>query len=317
MDSARHDKEMAAPLSDIIEDQEVGQPLSRFWQPLADRWLLLLVIPAAVVLAVLAFQAVKKPVHVIQLTVAPTRELVSGIDSQLGNLSRLAAVAGVNVGKGDASVSDFARLRYLLFSVRLGEYQAQHRPVLSLVFKDQWDGSSWQKPSGPWQWVKDTFYPLFGLEPWVVPDGRSLATYYNDHLSMAEVGETGLHRIRLEDTDLARGEKLLGWLVTDVNEMVRRDAAERAGERAAYLRQQIQLSPVTEYRENLATMLAKEEQTLMLASTSLPFAADVVQPVTSGHNPESQRPLLFGALGGVLGLGFAMFVALLLGPRRR
>ncbi len=308
---------MATALINTDDDREIGQPLVQFWRPLIDRWMLLAVLPLLVVLAVFAVQALKKPVHAIQVTVAPTRESVSGIDSQLGNLSRLAAVAGVNVGKGDSTVSDFARLRYLLFSVRLGEFQAEKRPVLPMVFDDQWDGKAWRKPHGVVQWVKDTFYPMFGLEPWVVPDGRSLATYYNDHLSMNEVGETGLYRIRLEDTNLARGEKLLGWLVADANELVRRDAAERASARAAYLRQQIQRSPVTEYRENLATMLAKEEQTLMLASTSLPFAADVVQPVTSGHNPESQRPLLYAVLGGALGLGLATFIALLLGPRRR
>lgn len=307
---------MVSILAELETNREQGQPAARFLQALVDRWLLLATLPLAIALAILAYQALKKPVHAIQSTVAPTREAVSGLDSQLGNLSRLAAVAGVSVGKGETAVGDFEKFRFLIFSTRLGDFQVANRDILPLVFPKQWDGTGWKRPDGLTQKIKDGLYPLFGLEPWVAPDGRTLAGHYNEQLSISEVGETGLFRVRLLDTDRERGEKLLNWLIKDANELVRRDAAERASARAAYLRQQIQTSAVIEYRENLATMLAKEEQTLMLASTSLPFAAEVIQPVTSGHNPASQRPVLYAALGGAIGFAFAIFLALLLGPKR-
>jgi hypothetical protein len=274
-------------------------------------------IPAISVALVLAIQIFKPPVHTAVAAIAPTREAVTGLDGQLGGLSKLAAVAGVNVGSTRMPVGDFEKFRFLLFSSRLGEYQARTREILPLVFDEEWTGTSWQKPGSLVQIAKDLLYPPFGLVAWAPPDGRSLSRHYDEKLKVSELGESGIFQISIRDTDPDRAQLLLEWVIDDANELVRRDAQSRATKRADYLRQQIATAAVAEYRSNLADLLAKEEQTLMLASTSLPFAADMVQPVTIARNPGSQRPALFAAVAGVLGLSLSVFLALLLGPADR
>lgn len=288
-----------------------------FWQPIRHRWPLIAGITIAAVLLTLAWQAYSTPKYTARAVVYATNQQADGLARQLGSLGGVAALAGASLGKTE-QVSEFEKFRFMLTSERLGDYHARERDMLPIVFWKSWDKDrkDWKRPTGTLQALKDAFWPMFGLEPWQPPDGRSLAKVYSKRLAARAPAESGLLRVSYEDTDPDRAKFILQSAIEDANEIVRQDAAQRAAAKAEYLRSQLAVAQVAEYRINLAMLLATEEQTLMLTSTKLPYAAELVQPYTVSRDPTSQKPVTYGIIALVAGLSIGVFIALMLGPVR-
>lgn len=287
-----------------------------FVQPLRDRWVLVLAIPAALVLLVIVFQALSTPRYTVTAVITATRQDSDGLTGQLGQLGGIAALAGASLGGGD-KVTDFDKYQFLLTSERLAAYHVEKRNILPIVFSAKWDSSTrqWKRPSGFSQTVRDIVYPMFGLDPWTSPDYRMLARHYARSLTTRGISDTGLVEIAYEDTDPERARYVLEAIFEDTNTLLRDEAKAQAESKAGYLRMQLGQADVIEYRVNLAALLAREEQVLMLTSTSGPFAADLVQPYVVSPQPTSQRPLVFAIVAALVGFSISVFVALLLGPR--
>lgn len=285
------------------------------WRPMIVRWKLILGFAIGSVCLTLLWQAIRTPTWVATTVVSPTNRESSDLASKLGRLGGVAALAGASLGESQAA-SEFDRFRFLLTSTRLAEVHVRMRNILPLVFAEDWDSNNqtWVRPTGPIQFVKDTLWPLFGLDPWLPPDARSVAEEYKQRLSQREIGKTGLVQISFRDDQPERAESILRYIMTDANELCRKDAAQQAESKARYLREQLSTATVSEYRFNLASLLATEEQTLMLTSTTLPFAAEIVQPIVTSKQPVSQRPLLYGLIALVIGTGLGVFIALIKGP---
>jgi hypothetical protein len=287
-------------------------------RPLITRWYVVAAAMLLGVFAALLWQAVRTPMYTASSVVAATRDEAASLADRVGGLGGLAAMAGVSLPGG--STTEFDKFKFLVMSERLASYQVETRQILPIVFHRNWDAEAkrWRRPTGPVQAVKDLLWPVFGLDPWVPPDAEALARYYARNLVQRENKDSGLVELSLQADRPGVARELLGLNIRDANAILRGDAALRATERAAYLRRQLQIADVVEHRANLARMLSIEEQTLMLVSTSLPFAAELVQPVTVTNQPTSQRPVLFALIGGLVGLSLGSFVALLmpLAPRR-
>lgn len=297
---------------------EQGRDLGELlWAPIRTRWPMILGLGLLAVLATLAWQATSTPKYTARVVVFATNQESGGLAGQLGSLGSVAALAGASLGR-TKQVSEFDKFEFLLTSARLGDYQAREREILPIVFWRRWDGEkgAWKRPEGPVQTVKDLLWPVFGLPAWLPPDGRDLAEEYDRRLTTRSKGETGLFQLAYVDSDPDRAVRILKAIVEDANELARRDAAARSAAKAEYLREQLQKAQVAEYRTNLAMLLAVEEQTLMLTSTNLPYAAEIVQPFTVSRKPTSQRPVVFGLIAAIVGLSFGLLLALALGPKR-
>lgn len=297
--------------SDIAAD---GYSLQRLvFQPVRAHLKLVLLVPATLVTLTLAHQALRTPEYTASVVVAPTDQSTSSISSQLKGLGGLAALAGAGLPAGE--VTEFDRFKFLLQSARLGNKQADDGTILKLVFRDQWDPATrqWIKRYSPVQMVKDMLWPVFGMPSWLPPDGRDLARHYERTIGLREMGDTGLLQISYVDEDPQRAKIVLDAIVRDTNLLLRDDAADRARAKANYLREQLMITQVAEYRTNLASMLGQQEQILMLSSTSLPFAADTLQPLNISRLPTSQRPFLFGMIAAAVGLCLGIMLALFLG----
>ena len=287
----------------------------RIWQPIRRRWRLVVGGMLVAVAVTLLVQAFVEPTYTASVVLAPSAQSKSS-GNALGKLGGLASIAGVSIDKGETS--EFEKLQFLVFSDRLGDYQARRPDFLHFVFATRWDPRlrQWRRSTGIGQSVKDVLNPLFGLPAWLPPDGRALAKLYDTKLSSKKLGETELVQLSYRDPDAARGAFVLAAIVNDANELLRADAALRASRQASYLRQQLGLAAVLEYRENLASLLGQQEQTLMLTSSHLPYAADMLQPVTVSAVPTSQRPYLYAGIAAVIGLSVSAFIAFLLGVPR-
>ncbi len=293
---------------------ETGTSLSRqLWQPIRMRWKFVLGVTLLAVVLTLVAQAVIPPKYTASVVLGPSDQAESPL-SGLSKLSGLASVAGVSLNdKG--TVSEFDKFQFLVMSDRLGVYQAHEPGFLAMVFDQRWDPATrrWRKPDGLVQSFKDIFNPIFGLPAWLPPDGRDLAELYDQNLAIKKVGETNLIQLNYRDTRPERAGKVLAAIVRDTDLLLRRDAELRARQQATYLRTQMALAQVLEYRQNLAGLLARQEQTLMLTASSQPFSAETLQAPTLSKTATTQRPYLFAAIAAVIGFSVGAFIAIMLG----
>lgn len=289
-----------------------------FIRPLRDRWILVLAIPAVLMLLVILAQALATPKYTVSAVITATRQDSDGLSRQLGQLGGFAALAGASLGTSE-KVTPFEKFQFLLTSERLAAFHVDRRSMLPLVFSVSWDARTqqWQRPSGLGQTVRDLVYPMFGLNPWSAPDYRTLARRYAQNLTIRGISDTGLVEIAYEDSDPERARLVLEAMFEDANTLLREEAKAQAETKATYLRTQLGQAEIIEYRVNLANLLAREEQILMLTSTSGPFAAELVQPYVVSPQPTSQRPLVFAIVAALVGFSISIFVALLLGPREK
>lgn len=287
-------------------DLEIVGGLVRYW-----RW-----IAAATLLAtalMLILQARAAPVYVASAVVSPTNNSNSGQTSKIG---RLASFAGIDLTSAKPA-SNYERFLFLLSSPELAAYQIREHNMLRVVFAGQWDPARhrWKDAAGWNASLRAVINPIFGLPLSPPPDEHALAGYYARALETQKVPDSGLTRLVFHDADPARAKMLLRMLIEDANELLRREAAGYARQQADYLRTRIATTPVQDYRTTLIDLLAEQEQTLLLSNGSMPFAAEQIEAVNASPIP-TKRPLLFGALAGVVAFCLASLVAVIVHNRR-
>ena len=272
------------------------------------RWMLLLGALAGLLLAV-GVEIVSTSRYTATVVLAPAANRTE-MPQLKGGLAALSGLAGGKLGGGNVSSMD--RFGFLLTSTRLTAYQIANRQILRVLFPERWDATlgRWKEPSGLMQTVAGGIKTLFGIPAWLPPDEFAVAKLYERSLAQGKVGDTELVRLSYTDKDAARAERVLRWIVADANEIVRADAALRARQQSVYLREQLRTSTIQDYRDALLALLSQEEQTLMLSSSQLPFAADTVEGGATSLIPTSKRPVTSAIAGTLVGLVLAYLVAL-------
>jgi uncharacterized protein involved in exopolysaccharide biosynthesis len=280
------------------------------------RWWLLLGAIVGVLLA-LTYQLVATPRYTASVVLAPANTRQERSSTGLGGLSGLAGLAGGKLG-GAEKVTSLERFKFLLTSNRLAQWQIQRRHVLFTLYPAQWDAvrRRWKPPTGFLATAIGAFKTLFGIPAWSPPDQFAVQSTYTKNLRQSKVGDTELVRVTYEDTDARRATMILKSIVDDCNEIVRQDSIEHARAEAAYIRQRLRLETLQEYRSTLLLILEEEEQSLMLASTNLPFVAETVENYSVSNVPTSKKPLTYAVGGGLLG-GFLVYVLALFRFNRR
>jgi hypothetical protein len=281
-------------------------PLRAAW-----RWILATVVMFAGLS--LLQQALARPVYSASAVVAASTP-PSGNKS--GNLGRIAAIAGVDLGS--KQVTSFDQFLFIVHSLELSSYQIGVRPMLRLVFADDWDPAlrEWKRPAGFGASLRSAILPMFHLPVWSPPDAMSLADHYDLVLDERKLADSGLVRLVYADTDPRRAAVVLSLIIADGNERLRREAAASARLQAQYLRERIAQTEVREYRNTLIDLLADEEQTLLLSNGAIPYAAKTIEAVNVSPVPTSQRPLIYALIASVLGFSIAAFVAIVSYNRR-
>jgi hypothetical protein len=261
-------------------------------------------------LLAIGYEIVSTPRYTATVVLVPAANRTE-LPQLKGGLAALSGLAGGKLGTGNVSTMD--RFGFLLTSTRLAEHQIALRQVLQVLFPEQWDSAlrRWKEPSGVIQPITGGIKQVFGIPAWTPPDKFAVTKLYEKNLTQAKVGDTDLVRLSYTDSDPARAERVLRWIVDDANEIVRADAGRRAKQQSVYLREQLRTTTFQDYRETLLSLLAQEEQTLMLSNSRMPFAADTIEGDATSPIPTSERPVTSAIAGALLGLVLTYLGALI------
>lgn len=249
--------------------------------------------------------------HQVVYTLAPVTK--SDDTPNLRGFSGLASLAGVPLPSN--SSGDFLTFRFLLISEEVAELLLQDKDLMQSIFEREWNIEE-RKFLAPDKNFVDLFLHriknLFtGNEPviYAAPDGPRLANWMRKNLEITEVKGTGLLELRSETTNPKLLAHLMTMLLKVTDDLMKKRYIVKSEKLTRFYNEQLSKARSREHREALATLLAQEDQKLILALRGDHFVAEPITVPAISLYPTSPNTSLILALSFMLG-GFlgSMFV---------
>jgi uncharacterized protein involved in exopolysaccharide biosynthesis len=211
-----------------------------------------------------------------------------GILSQLGSLSGLASLAGLNLNDNRTSES----IATLKSRELLGGF-IQEQNLLPLLFKRKWDAQAKR-------WKSD--------DPDKQPDVRDGIKYFKDHVfSVEEDKKNGLVTVMVDWRDPKVAAQWANMLVDRVNDIMRARALTQSEYNVGYLKEELTSASVVAMQQSIGRVLESELQKLLLAKEDKEYAfkiLDHAQPPRLRYWPKRLLVIAGASVLGLLGAGF-------------
>jgi len=290
---------MPVPRQDDRADRyadEAEISLYDLWQVVSKyRRLVLGVTLSATVLAGLV-SWMKTPLYRAEVLLSPVTEQDEGsrFTQPFKEFGNIAALAGVNLNRGDKKNESIATLK----SRRFNEQFIEDNKLDRVLFSELWD-------------EKD--------KRWVVSDDTDIPTVwdsyekFNKHVRyIREDRNTGLVTLSIEWEDPDIAAQWANDLVSSVNQDLRQQTVEASNQAIAYLREQLGRTSVVELEQVLHQLIESEMKKIIFANINEAYAFKVIDPATAPEEPFNIRLLMMLVLFTSLGLVIAIVLALVL-----
>ena len=238
----------------------------------------------------------------MKVTAAPSSQ--SSSSSRLGALGGLASLAGMSVGATAASPFDI----YLetLTTENVARRLASDPRIMRTVFKSDWNiqARRWEEPrQGIRARLGRSLKQAIGVPVaiWRAPRERELAGFLSSQMEILRDAKSPVVTITLRHSNPQFAAELLSAVNREADRLIRDNVLVRSRSYADYLSHRLPTVTVAEQREALTQVLSEQEKSIMMASSSVSFAATVVSgPVVSPlpTKPNVMMVILVGILGG-------------------
>ena len=299
--------------SDVTDFGTLAKVVFSYW-----KWII--ATTAACVTCTIIYLQYQPLTYEANMVVAPT---IPPSKAGTGSLLTGSGISNLfNTGASPLEVADFSVFTTLLTSQELAARLEQNDNLLPLVFSDRWDAehNTWRKPSGPTAWLKGVVKKTLGI-PTRVPSSRDLADVLSTHVTISDIGRTGLKQISVRYTNANFALQLLRLISREADAAVRAQEQQRTLAYIDFLKLQLQQVTLNEQRQTLTQILAVEERDQMLTSIDMPFSFKLVEQPRLLPDPVEPQPiraiLLTIAWGPVLGILLVMIRILLVWTYRK
>jgi rubrerythrin len=245
-------------------------------------------------------------------TLAP----VSTSDSRpsLSGLGGLASLAGVSLPSN--SSNDFLTFRFLLISEEVTEILLQDSNLVQSIFVDEWNmqEQKFQRPDP--SLAKLILSPIKRLltgnetRAYIAPNASRLFAWMQDNIQISEDKETGFLVMKSTSSQPELMIHLMQMTSKTTDDLMKNRFIKRSEETLDFYNKQLSKARAREHREALATLLAEEDQKLILALRGQHFIAEPVTIPSVSLYPTSPKSSLVLALsivlGGFLGSAFVL-----------
>jgi uncharacterized protein involved in exopolysaccharide biosynthesis len=275
--------------------------LHDLWRVVSQyRRLVLGVTLSAIVLAGLV-SWLKTPLYRAEVLLSPVTDRDGGnryLQSfkQFGNI---AALAGVNLNRGDKKSESIATLK----SRKFNEQFIKDNKLDRVLFADLWDEKN---------------------KRWAISDDTEIPTLWDSYEKfdkrvrrIREDRNTGLVTLSIEWEDPDLAAQWANDLVTSVNQTLRQQTVETSNQAIAYLQEQLGKTSVVELQQVLHQLIESEMKKIIFANINEAYAFKVIDPASAPEKPFNARLLVMLLLSTVLGLMLGIFLAFILNAVRR
>ena len=273
-----------------------------FERLVAGKWIIALVTALCMVVAI-AYLNVATYEYTVTYSVIPAQS--EGKSDGGGGVGSLASLAGFALGGGGDTLQ-FDLYLDGLTSVETARELLRDESLIRRIFASEWDDAAqrWTEPSGFGVMRRRLFDRLTGWpeQPWQSPGAIRVSAMLDRLLEIEESGGSQIVIVSMEHPNPELAVDLLTALNATVDARLRARTLARAEDSVRFLRRALAEANISEVRLALAQALSAREQERMLASSTLPFAADVISEAIATRSPTSPQPRLALSVALVLGL---------------
>jgi len=239
----------------------------------------------------------------VSILLAPVQEEQS--KPNFGNLGGLASLAGISLPTGNAS--DFAKYEIMLKTQEISTLVFKEQNLVQALFSKEWDNTQQifrapkQNRTTPIKnYVKEL---LTGRPPkeYTEPSPARLTRFINGNISIGLDKKTQYLNLSAESSNPELLTKLLVSMIKNTDELFKKKFIKQANDAVQFYQIKISKARSQEHRQILATLIAKEERKLLLATRDGPFVAEILTGPNTSLNPTSPKASLILALSILLG----------------
>lgn len=244
-----------------------------------------------------------------EVLLAPVEE--SGGLKIPGQLSGLAALAGVNLGGGGGSKTELA-IEVLKSREFLGRFIETYDLLVPIMAAKGWDRTTNTLEidediidTASNTWVRDVPAPRQAK-----PSVQETYTEFLKLINVQQDTKTNMVRLSVEYYSPELAQQWATQLVADLNQYMREREAADASRSIAYLNSQVAQTNLADARSMLFSLIEEQTKTLMLANVRDEYVFSTVDPaVVPEIKDKPKRSLIVAVavvLGGMLGMFFVL-----------
>ena len=219
-----------------------------------------------------------------------------------GQYGGLAAMAGIDLGSGDAGLeSALALLKSRKFIISFINEEGL-KPVL---FPDKWDEETkvWFTPApGMRSRIKSALVGSANDEV-LDPKPSDLRAYgaFSKIMTVSEDKKSGLVTIKVDSENPVMAANWANKIVVRLNAYLKDEAISQSDQNIRYLEQEIVDTPLVEFKTALYELVETEAKSKMFANVQKEYALKVIDPAVVPEGPIKPKRYLILILGVLLG----------------
>jgi len=233
----------------------------------------------------------------------------------LSGLGGIASLTGIEIPTG--SSGEFNVYKELLYSDEVAQKIMRNEKLVQKIFYKEWNKfdkkySEIEKSSlGDLRsWLKKVLIGGSQLE-YIPPNSKRLARFVFKNIDMSEDKKTGFLTLEAQHSNPKMIISLIIEITNASDEIMRDRYIKFSKEPLNYYKEKLNASRAREHREALARLISREEQKLMLASSSKYFTAEPIKNPEVSIYPTSPKPLMTLVLASLFGLIISIMLALI------
>lgn len=242
--------------------------------------------------------------YTAEMRVIPSQAPANSTSSRADKLGGLASLVGITTDS--EQISPFKLYIEEMTSRDTASALVKDKSIAQVVFAREWDNIAkrWEQPASERSGTKVALKAILGFPPsiWQAPNGARMQEFLSTRLRIDSAPTRTVTVIGFDDDDPKFAVKVLAALNSIVDGHLRAVALTRSTEYARFLETKLATITIAEHRVAVTSALSEQEKLIMLASSSAPFAADLIEAPTDSLKPTSPRPTLVIAASIVLGL---------------
>jgi hypothetical protein len=251
------------------------------------------------------------------LKVGPAQSLDasgSGPTSGGGALSGLASLAGLGNSHGQ-SVAPFQVYLETIASRETGDRLARNPDLMHKMFSAEWDASTstWRRGASVKRGILNFIRTLLGvpLDVYHPPDGARMQALVQGSIGVEQDPKKSLVTLSFSAPDPQFAVYFLGVVNKAADDYLRQKAQQHADQYINYLNDKLATVSLNDHRLVLMQVMSEQERFRMMASSNLPYAADIYDGPAASPYATSPKPAIVLALGLISGVLLGCILALL------
>lgn len=254
------------------------------------------------------------PKYLAEIKITPSESSRGSLISDgLESMGGLASLAGLSL-KSTSTASPFELYLNSLRSREIANELANDERIMHTFFADNWDAErkAWIQPKGMLPQIKYSLKNILGVPAtrWSPPGAQELQKILMEEIDIYESSTNPVTRVQFAHKDSDFAVYFLQRLHEATDNRVRADALKQANAFAAHLTHRLRNAHLPEHREALAEALMEQERAIMMASSSIPYAAKPLGSPTTPNLPTLPSAKLVLTFGLMLGIFLGTLVAL-------